>query len=106
MKLNCLPYPEPKLRTSGQTPAPVPFYLTQIEKIFIEKIMVAEEFSVKCYGTILILLLFFTKGNVQGILKDSLEPGLLELEPKFGFAAPWSRSRQKYFRLRNTVWNK
>ncbi len=24
------------------------------------------------------------------------------MEPEFGFAAPWSRIRQKYFRLRNT----
>jgi hypothetical protein len=26
------------------------------------------------------------------------------VEPKFRFAAPWSR--KKYFRLRNTAWNK
>jgi hypothetical protein len=42
------------------------------------------------------------KGNFQGILSNYLEPEPeLELEPetepKFGFAAPWSRSRKKYF---------
>jgi hypothetical protein len=30
----------------------------------------------------------------------------LEPEPKFGFAAPWSRSRKKYFWLRNTDFQK
>ena len=36
--------------------------------------------------------------------KSYSESGLLP-EPQFGFAAPRSRSRKKYFRLRNTAEN-
>jgi hypothetical protein len=38
------------------------------------------------------LILKSKKGNFQGILKNCLDPGRVP-EPKIGFAAPWSRSR-------------
>jgi hypothetical protein len=45
----------------------------------------------------------YLKDNFQDIFLKNLEPGLKpEPELKFGFAAPWSRSRKEYFRLRNT----
>ncbi len=37
--------------------------------------------------------------------KPGLEPEL-EPEPQFGFAAPRSRNRNKYFRLRNTGYHR
>jgi hypothetical protein len=40
-------------------------------------------------------------GNFKVSYKDYPEPGP-DLEPQFGFAAPWSWSRKKYFRLHNT----
>jgi hypothetical protein len=43
-------------------------------------------------------------GYRQVSYKIYSEPGL-EPEPQFGFAAPRSRSRKKYFRLRNTGGN-
>ncbi len=46
--------------------------------------MVAVEFFVNCYNFNAIIQV--KKGNFQGILKGYLEP-----EPKFGFAATWSR---------------
>jgi hypothetical protein len=48
------------------------------------------------------------KGDFQGILKNDLGPEA-ELEPEsepeqqFGFTAPWSQSRKKYFQFNNTA---
>jgi hypothetical protein len=62
--------------------------------------MVAKEFLE--IVTILILLLHSKKVIFK--VRYYLMPGReKEPEPKFGFAASWSRRQRKYFRLRNTA---
>jgi hypothetical protein len=55
--------------------------------------MVAEQIFVNCYNINPISL---SKKVIFKVLK------LFGPELKFGFVAPWSRSRKKTFRLRNT----
>ncbi len=57
-------------------------------------IMVAEQVFLNCYDFNPITQ---SQKVVFKVYYKTLEP-----EPKFGFVAPWSLSRKKYFRLRNT----
>ncbi len=81
---------KPKLRIAAS--ALTPFYLLQTWRNFKEKkTWLLNKFFL--IVTILILLLK-SKRVICMILQNYMEPGL---EPKFGFAAPRSRSRKIYF---------